>query len=60
MDLSEKQLDLLYDMVHSLGKSNKLKLVEQDQFRVNLKSFKEQNAIFTFSIVKLFKLLQGV
>ena len=29
-----KQLDLLYVMVHSLRKSNKLKSLEQDQFRV--------------------------
>ena len=56
MDLSGKQLDLLYDMAHSLGKSNKLKSVEQDQCRVVQDLFEEQNAVFTFGIVKLFKL----
>ena len=30
MDLNGKQLDLLYVMDHSLRKSNKLKLIEQE------------------------------
>ena len=34
MDLNGKQLDLLYEMIHSLGKSNKLKSIEQDQFSI--------------------------
>ena len=37
-------------MAYCLGKSNKLKLIEQDQFKVDYEMVEEQNAIFTFCI----------